>query len=196
MKRFLMCAAACAAACGLGAAHAAEIRVGVNAHDLLGLDAGVHGKEESLGLTAGYVSDRLHESGWIPRLEIGGNLNLGGKTSFLYAGGLWRGHFGPGDRFYIEGSLGLAVHDGENEIPDLEPGLTAEEQRRRVFGNAHYIEYGSDVLFREALTLGYRFTDTVAADVYLEHFSHGNILASGSNEGADAVGLRFSYQLN
>lgn len=195
MKRFLACAALCAAVFGAGAAQADEIRFGVVAHDALGLDAGIQGKEESLGLSLGYVSDRFHSSGWIPRLEIGGNLNLGGKTSFLYAGGLWRGYFG-GDRFYIEGSLGLAVHDGKKEIPDLVVGLTAAEAQRRIFENAHYIEYGSDVLFREALTLGYQFTEALAADIYIEHFSHGKILASGSNEGADAVGLRFSYQLN
>ena len=195
MKHIFLGAAACAVMLAAGAAQAGEVRVGVVAHDALGLDAGIQGKEESLGLTLGYVSDRFHPSGWVPRLEVGGNLNLGGKTSFLYAGGLWRGYFG-GDRFYIEGSLGLAVHDGKKEIPDLEPGLTAAEAQRRIFENAHYIEYGSDVLFREALTLGYQFTPSLAADIYIEHYSHGKILASGSNEGADAVGLRFSYQLN
>jgi hypothetical protein len=196
MNRIYACTAACAALFGLGSAQAAEIRVGVLGMDVVSIDGGVNGKEESAGLSLGYVSDRFSDSGWIPRLEIGGDLNLGGKTNLAYAGGLWRGYFGGADQFYIEGSFGLAVHDGKDEVPDLEPGLTPEEAQRRIFGNAHYIEFGSTVLFREAVSVGYRFSDTMAADIYMEHFSHGTLLSDGSNEGLDVFGVRLAYTLN
>lgn len=177
-------------------AQAAEIRAGVYGHDVVSFDGGVSGKEESVGVTLSYVSSPFSDRWYVPRLEIGGDLNLGGATSLAFAGGLWRFHFGAQDRVYFEFGGGLAVHDGVKEAPDLEPGITAEEAAYRHWNNDNHIELGSDVLFREALALGYRFTDQWSGDVYIEHFSHGKILSSGSNEGLDIVGVRLSYALD
>lgn len=196
MKRILACLAGCVILSGFGAAQAAELRAGTLYHDFGGLDAGVSGKEESVSLTLSVVSDKVRSLPLKPAFELGGDLNLGGKTSFLWGGAVLRLDLGGSDRFYFEYAPGLAIHDGELEVADLEPGLTAAEAQRRIFDNAHNIEYGSRVLFRNALGFGYRFTDVVAGEAYFEHFSHGKILSSGSNEGVDILGMRVSYRLD
>ncbi len=197
---FRSCAAFLAAQVVLmcGIAQAAEIRAGMIGHDVIAVDAGVSKKERSMGLSLGLVTDPIGDRGFFlsPRFEIGGDLNLGGKTNLAYAGLLWRPYFGAGRRFYAEFATGLAVHDGEKQIPNLTPDLTPEEAARRLFMHANHIEFGSRVLFRQAIALGYRFTDRIAADLYFEHFSHGNILTSGPNEGVDVIGLRISHRLN
>ncbi len=196
MNRFLACLTGGAMLACAGAAQATELRAGVLYHDFGGLDAGISGKEESVAITASVVSDKVRALPLMPAFELGGDLNFGGATSFLWFGSVLRLDFGTGDRFYFEYAPGLAIHDGELEIDDLEPGLTAEEAARRVFGNANNIEYGSRILFRNALGFGYRFTDQVAGEAYFEHFSHGKILSSRSNEGVDILGLRVSYTLD
>jgi len=56
------------------------------------------------------------------------------------------------------------------------------------------IDYGSRVLFRQQLALGYRWNETWSTQLFVEHLSHGKILVRGRpNEGLDNVGFRASY---
>ncbi len=195
----------------------AEFRLGVTEHDvsIFGLGA-TKGKENSgalnaeiilpqseflTRLTPGFLRDTFRPQPW-----VGGTLNLGGRTSYGGAGALYRWY--GGERLYGEWATGVVVHNGEleNEPSALLQGLqdgtitgpfTDDEVLQAQidlqdleFRQGRNIEFGGRVLFRNAFTAGYRVNRKLAVEVFVEHLSHGNIIASGSNEGLDSWGFR------
>jgi len=190
IRSVLGAAAAAIALLAPAGASADELRVGVVKHDIEGIGAGVTGKESGAALHVQYVADAFDGPNWFlsPRPYLGGNIHLDGKTSFGSGGLAWRARFAERWRFDI--ALGLAIHDGETEIPDAEPGLPLEENERRIRENSENIEFGSRVLFRQELSLGYEASEAWAAEIFFEHLSHGNILSDGANEGLNNIGLR------
>ena len=214
MKRLIL-AASLALATALPAAaqdrlgEQLELRVGVTEHDvsILGLGA-TKGKENSGAINAELI---LPETPALkrflsPQPWIGGTLNLGGKTSYGGAGLLFRQY--GGERLYGEWATGLVIHNGEleNEPSDFLQGLQdgtitgpftdAQVLQAQIdlqdleFRQSRNIEFGGRVLFRNAFTAGYRVNRKLAVEVFVEHLSHGNILANGSNEGLDSWGFR------
>ena len=199
-------------------AQVSEVRAGVAKHDLNVFSA-VDQKEASGALQAEIVFDKpnFFKARWAPKPYVGGTLNLGGKTSYGGAGFVWRA--GLGERFYGDFAFGLVVHDGALEAPRAElspefrdyldtfdgdfPGIGEDpvldagfaqffaEGRRLRDTN---LEYGSRVLFREQLTLGYRIDERWAAEAFFEHISHGHILSDRANDGSDAGGFRVALR--
>lgn len=199
-------------------AQVSEIRGGVQQHDIefFGL-GGKKGKETSVALNAEIVFEEPEFLKWAlsPQPYVGGSLNLEGNTSYGGAGLLWRQTLS--DRIYFDFGFGLVVHDGTKEVPLPsyfdDPAIVAAlngtvtitpDQLARIRAeNIPYfeslnneIEFGSRILFREALTLGLRVTDNWATEVFVEHLSNGKILTNGSNEGLDVFGGRLSYRFD
>ena len=171
-----------------------EVRVGVSVHDAKVFDdlivTGRHGKEQSLSVIGDYIFETPGwlEWAWQARPFVGGSLNLGGKTSFVDAGLLWRKSLS--DNIYGEVAFGLAVHDGAVRTPDpllaTTPAEVLERQRRK---NTE-IEFGSRVLFRTGFTIGYELNEKWAGEFVFEHLSHGQILGGPENEGSNELGVR------
>ena len=180
---FLSAAAFCATS-----ASATEIQLGVAEHDssILGL-TGSSGKERSVTLIAGVASPRTDALDFIlaPRLCAGCALNLEGETSYGGGGLLWRK--GATDHFYIQGQLGLVVHNGTRDIP--RPITPADVPAFEV-RNSTEVEFGSRVLFDIQVAGGAKISDEWAAELFWQHLSHGNLLSSGPNEGLDSWGVR------
>lgn len=200
-------------------AQVSEIRVGAHQHDIeiFGL-GGKKGKETSAALNAEIIFEEPEFLKWAlsPQPYIGGSLNLEGKTSYGGAGLLWRQTLG--EKLYIDFAFGLVAHTGTKQVPlpsyfddpaivaalNGTVSITAAQLQRIRAENIPYlaqlesdIEYGSSILFREALTLGFRVSDNWATEVYVEHLSHGNILVSNKpNEGLDVLGARLSYRFD
>ena len=82
----------------------------------------------------------------------------------------------------------FVVHDGETDNPFPNGSPEAEE-----FNDEHVL-LGSETLFRTSLGLTRDFEGPWEAQLFYEHLSHGQILASGRNQGLDEVGIRFGYQ--
>jgi lipid A 3-O-deacylase len=195
----------------------AEFRLGATEHDISILGLGESKGKENSGainaeivfpqsefltrLTPGFLRDTFRPQPW-----VGGTLNLGGRTSYGGAGALYRWY--GGERLYGEWATGVVVHNGEleNERSVLLQGLLdgtitgpfTEEQTLQTlidlqdfdFRQSNNIEFGGRVLFRNAFTAGYRVNRKLAVEVFIEHLSHGNIIATGSNEGLESWGLR------
>jgi len=199
-------------------AQVSEIRFGAHQHDIefFGL-GGKKGKETSAALNAEIIFAEPDFLKWAlsPQPYIGGSLNLEGNTSYGGAGLMWRQTLG--DKLYFDFAFGLVAHNGTKEValpsyfndPSIVAGingggLTAAQLQRIRTENVPYferlnteIEFGSSVLFREALTLGFRVSDRWATEVYVEHLSHGNILVQNEpNEGLDVLGGRLSYRFD
>jgi opacity protein-like surface antigen len=118
--------------------------------------------------------------GWqdllIPRLRIGGVANLGGRTSYAYADGLWTVYF---DRAFAEVFFGGLVHNGplENRVDENATALGCRE------------------LYHLGADLGYRFDQHWSVIVTFEHGSDGEPVLSRcpQNRGLNVAGVALGY---
>lgn len=171
-------------------AQVAEMRVGANIHDIEILGFGTNKeKENSVAINAELIFEEPQFLKWAlsPQPYIGGTYNLEGNTSYGGGGLLWRQGFG--NKFYGDFSFGLVIHNGNLEFDrPITPAesLIFQEQTREN------IEFGSRILFRQQVALGYRFNETYSTEFFIEHLSHGRILSSRSNEGLDVIGGRIA----
>ena len=194
-------------------AQIAEVRVGANFHDIDWTGAGNGADKERSGAINGEIifeePEFLKWAG-TPQPFIGGALNIGGETSHGGAGLMWRQTFKK--NFYADFSFGLAVHDGTLQLKpsdlvqtviddaSVEDDFTPEQREQFRTELAEFrdrqqseLDFGSRVLFRQQIALGYRWSDDWSTHVFVEHLSHGNILVSGKpNEGLDTLGFRVS----
>ena len=168
-------------------AQISEVRFGISNFDEdiinLGISA-VNGRESSVAINAEIIFEEPEFLKWAltPQPYINATLNLEGETSYGGAGLMWRQSFN--DKLYGDFSFGLAIHDGTNRVDSddlsfLEILERADEE----------ISFGSRILFRQQLTLGYRVTDDWSAEIFGEHLSNGQILGS-VNEGVDVLGVK------
>jgi len=168
-------------------AQISEVRAGISEFDeeTTGINWAVDfANENSVGINIGVVFDEPKFLKWAltPQPYIGGMVNLEGHTSYAAAGLLWRQSLG--EKFYTDFSLGLAVHDGTLDVRLEEP---FNEDFFRLFSE---IEFGSRILFKPQLGLGYRVTDEWAGEIFYEHLSHANLLDDKNNDGVDIIGAR------
>jgi len=123
-----------------------------------------------------------------PRPYAVASINTDDGVSFGGVGLLWRWEFADGWAF--EPGFGYIIHDGEKDNPF--PGTSPEG----VAFEAEHQLLGSRDLFRASFGLEREFGRRVAAQLYYEHMSHGQILDEGRNQGLDYVGVRFIYRFD
>ena len=109
----------------------------------------------------------------LPRPDIGGTLNLAGKTSDVYAGVVWDYNFT--DRVFAETGFGGSLNNGYTGS-GVSPGRVA---------------VGSALLFRESASLGYRLTPNWSVMATIEHNSNAGLAAR--NAGLTDAGIRVGY---
>ena len=149
-----------------------EVRIGAMDHD-----AGVFGnsKEDGVDVNAEllFVSPDFLEVVFSPRPHIGVTPSTEGGTSHVYAGLAWDWTFW--DPFFVEATLAIAVHDGENSSQALDEK-----------------SLGCRALFRESASIGARFLEHHSVSVTLAHISNANLC--DNNEGLDNLGARYGYK--
>ncbi|KAF0173867.1 MAG: acyloxyacyl hydrolase [Hyphomonadaceae bacterium] len=127
----------------------------------------------------------LHWAG-SPRPYLAIAPNVSGDTSFATAGLEWRWEFVDG--WALTPGFGYAFHDGEvkNAFPNGDPRATQ-------FSAGHVL-YGSRDLFRNSIGLQREFGANWSGEAFFVHYSHGQILGSGRNQGTDQAGVRIGYR--
>ena len=147
-----------------------EWRIGLMAHDVEDND------EKGADLNAELVInlDTESESLLIPRPIVGVSLNSDGDTSQIYGGGAW--NIEIGEDFFSEIMLGVVAHNGETNMTDR------PDDR----------ELGCSVMFREALSLGYRMDESKSIMATVSHISNAGLC--DQNSGLTNAGLRFSFR--
>lgn len=182
-----------------GRAEATEVFVGAYAHDvtfigdLIGLGAAgrEHGADLHLGLRSAPV-EKLSFI-WSPQAHAYLSLNSQGISNFAAVGLSWRIRLA--DKLYFRPGIGLAYTDGKVHHPPANvPGLTLAERDRRASLYYNRIDFGSHVLFEPEFALGYDLSDRFAIEASYVHLSHGQIFASGKNQGLDDAGVRFIWK--
>ena len=192
--RIVVGAALAAAVLGVCRAEAAELWVGAYDHDVH--DAMAIGRYEAgVQLGAGLIGGPLEPLRLLgrPSPYVLATVNTDGGTNYAAAGLSWR--VPVGDRLYLRPGLGLAVHDGDVDVPSpYEPTLTADQRRARFERGRDEIDLGARVLLEPELALGWRVSERVAVEASWMHVSHGRI-AGGQNPGLSDVGVRLVYGL-
>lgn len=108
-----------------------------------------------------------------PMPSVGATLNLGGLESMAHAGLTWQANIFD-TPFFVEGTLGAAVHNG---------ALTGAAYPARSLG--------CQVLFYESASLGYQVNENFDIMVTWEHASSAKICAP--NRGLTNIGLKLGY---
>jgi lipid A 3-O-deacylase len=160
-----------------------ELRFGAFAHGVGGVEQG------TVDLNPEFVFPRLPfgEAYWwsvlLPRPHVGGLINLEGRTSAVYAGGLWT--FPLPHRFFAELFLDGEKHDGYlNDPPPDRAGL------------------GCPYLFHAGGSLGYSLSRQWSLMFTFDHQSNGHHVfgtecdgmgGNTSNPGINDYGLRVGY---
>lgn len=158
-----------------------EFRFGVAAHDLS--DHTEDGPQITLeGL---FTSPDFLEWAYSPRPYLQASISTQGNTNWLASGLAW--NWGVSERLDLEASFGLSIHDGYLDVPDDNP-------QKAIYLKENRALLGSRVLFRTSLGADYALNDQWRVGVFWEHHSHGQILASGRNQGFDEIGLRLGYR--
>ena len=109
-----------------------------------------------------------------PRPHIGASINTAGDTSLGYAGLTWS--WDVADDIFLDGAFSLVVHDGE---------LESDSPDRR--------DFGSRVLFRLGVEVGYRLAERHAITLFADHASHAGLFDSDNNDGLETVGVRYHF---
>jgi hypothetical protein len=148
-----------------------ELRGGLFAHAVASPESG------SVDINAELVAPKFFVIPWLPaeatpRLHIGGIFNTAGKTSYVYAGGLWTVDFTK--HWFAEGFFGGLVHNGNlDDFADNMNGL------------------GCRWAFHSGGSIGYRLNDRWSVMGTFDHLSNGQICTN--NKGINDYGLRAAY---
>ena len=183
----LLAICACASQAPFASAQITEVRVGLTEFDerTTNINEGrFRANENSAAINAEILFQEPQFLKWAlsPQPYIGATINLEGKTSYGGAGLLWRKGFG--EKFYGDFSFGLVAHNGTLDI-ERAPGQSFFDILDR-FENE--IEFGTTVLFREQIALGYNVSDEWSAELFYEHLSNAGLAAE--NDGANNLGFR------
>ncbi len=168
-------------------AQIAELRFGLTEFDERTLDLGISvqfANENSAAINGEILFEEPEFLKWAltPQPYIGGTINLEGKTSFGGGGLLWRQSFG--DKFYGDLAIGLVAHTGTNNI-ERQAGESFFDILSRF---DEEIEFGTTILFREQVALGYNVNQSWSGEIFFEHLS--NAFLDPDNDGVDNLGFR------
>lgn len=160
-----------------------EVRFGLVAHDVV--DHAEDGPQ--ISLEALFKSPEILKPIGAPRPYLYGSFSTQGYTNLVATGLNWT--WRPADRWSFEGAVGISYNDGVEDIVHLPP---SDPYRIEIAETRALL--GSDWLFHSRLGLDYAVTERWAVGAYYEHFSHGQILASGRNQALDELGVRIGYR--
>lgn len=166
-----------------------ELKLGVLQHDprfLGGIEKGIDINPEVIfpsPIPDWWVASVPWYLGWMiqPRPTLGGEFNTRGFTNQYYFGASWGWQLAgnvlmPGDGITFGIFFGPGFNDGQT-VP-IDPTRKA---------------LGSNVLFREALELGYRIGPVWQISAYIDHVSNAGLARYNQslNEVGGRIGIRF-----
>jgi len=169
---------------------ASEVWVGAYSHDF---SSGP--REGGFDIQLGYRTARLEALRLLGRPSVDGMVTLNNQTSTHSAAiGLdWA--IGLGGGFYIRPGFGLAYTTGKAVLPPANaPGLSPQELERRLHLRERRIDFGSHMLFKPEMAVGYRVSDRLAVEASYVHLSNGQIFHKGKNQGLDDAGARLVWR--
>ena len=173
-----------------GQAKADEVWVGAYWHDF-----STGPREGGFDTQFGYRTARLAGLKWLGRPSVDGQVAFNNETSTHYAAIGLDWEIGLVGHVYIRPGFGLAYTTGKAVLPPANaPGLSPEELERRLHLRERRIDFGSHMLFKPEMALGYRVSDRLAIEASYVHLSNGQIFHQGKNQGLDDAGARLVWR--
>jgi lipid A 3-O-deacylase len=165
-----------------------EIKVGVLAHNICVANCKNADKEDGpiVDVQLNFGSPDFLRVVGSPKPYVAISPNVSGDTSFAAAGLEWRWEFVDG--WALTPSFGIAAHDGETDNP------FANGTPQSTQFNQDHILHGSRALFRSAIGIQRELGEHWRVEATVLHYSHGQILGKGRNQGTDQAGVRIGYK--
>jgi lipid A 3-O-deacylase len=139
-------------------------------------DAGIFSNKKEKGSDVNaevlFTSPDFLSAIWSPRPHLGTSINTAGQTSQVYGGLTWTYNFT--DHVFGDFSFGPSLNNG---------ALDKRDPDRKALG--------SHILFRESLSVGWRFDAVNSLSIMLDHISNGGL--ARYNGGMETLGLRYGF---
>ena len=165
-----------------------EVKLGGLAHDVHFLG----GKEHGVDINPEVIFPSPISDAWVatlpayirwalqPRGTLGGEFNTGKYTNQYYFGATWTWQL-VSNILRPDDGLTFGIFFG----PSFNDGLTRTSLADRK-------SLGSNVLFREALEVGYRITPVYQVSAFIDHTSNAGL--ARENQSINDVGIRFGIR--
>ncbi len=152
-----------------------EMRIGILQHDFASrVKKHESGTDINLDIFLDSPHNKLFRMMKYPRPLLGVSAHSENQTHQFYFGLTW--DWEPIKVVFVNIGGGGAIHTGELQ--------TKDPDRQRL---------GSRTLFRFALSLGYKISNTLNISIFYDHMSNGH--TAYPNNGLEKVGLQFGYFL-
>ncbi len=164
-----------------------SVRLGLMEHNICVTDCKNADKEPGVNISGElrFASPDFLSWALSPHPYIMASVNTDGATSYGGVGLEW--DFPFAERWHFEPGIGYVIHDGAVNNP-----FPSGTQAAVDYSNENVL-LGSEDLFRTSLALTFDMSETWSVQAIYEHLSHGQILASGRNQGMDEIGVRLVW---
>ena len=117
---------------------------------------------------------------WSPKPILGLKQTSSGGSSLYYGGLTW--DFKISEKWFFSGTTGIAYTNG---LTKLNKGAVPTGDKK--------IQFGSKILHRGALEIGWNFYGKDTISLMFSHVSHASMLDE-KNQGMDEFGIRYGYR--
>lgn len=165
---------------------AAEVRIGIAAHNVSFEDSDTQSLERGPNIELEAVGKPLQLS-WArhPRPYAMVSANTNGDTSYVAAGLYWR--IPVSENWSVEPGIGLAIHDGalHNPYPPENPAAAEYARRHQLLGMR--------MLFRDSIGVRRQLRNGAAIGITFEHLSNGGeLFGHHDNQSLNEVSVWYS----
>ena len=157
-----------------------ELKQGLLAHDRGWFGTNREGFGPDYNFELMFNSPRFMNRFWSPKPILGLTQTSTGGSSLYYGGLTW--DFKISEKWFFSGTTVIAY---TNALTKLDKGAVPTGDKK--------IQFGSKILHRGALELGWNFYGKDTISLMFSHVSHGSMLDE-KNQGMDEFGIRYGYR--
>ena len=157
-----------------------EVRQGVLAHDRGWFGENREGFGPDYNFELMFNSPNFLSKIWSPKPILGLTQTSTGGSSLYYGGLTW--DFKLSEKWFFNATTGIAYTNGLTKLP-----------KGQIPTGDKKVQFGSEILHRGAIELGWNFYGKDTISLMFSHVSHGGIL-SDKNHGMDEFGVRYGYR--
>ena len=157
-----------------------ELKQGLLAHDRGWFGTNREGFGPDYNFELMFNSPNFMNRFWSPKPILGLTQTSSGGSSLYYGGLTW--DFKISEKWFFSGTTGIAYTNG---LSKLNKGAVPTGDKK--------IQFGSKILHRGALEIGWNFYGKDTISLMFSHVSHASMLDE-KNQGMDEFGIRYGYR--
>ena len=157
-----------------------ELKQGIIAHDRGWFGENREGFGPDYNFELMFNSPNFLKKVWSPKPIVGLTQTSTGGSSLYYGGITWDANISK--NWFVSGTTGIAYTNGLTKLP-----------KGQVPTGDKQIQFGSQLLHRGAVEIGWNFYGKDTISLMFSHVSHAGLL-SDKNHGMDEFGIRYGYR--